>query len=144
MNKEIAQKINNLTSSYLNDEVADDFDLGSEISQIIHQNAKELDVSEQLALIFQSAPLLFGHPAANDEHLASLAPLRGIMDATKYCVSDYVFQTFVEETKIKLTQENENDIFSFFAEKGNWQSDEYRKQGLAVLIEALLKSYNSL
>lgn len=144
MNKEIALKINTLTTSFLRGDEADDFNLGAEISKIIHQEANGLDIDDQLKLIGQTIPLLFNHQAVYEEHLAESTPLKGVLDAAKYSVSDYVFETFVEESKIKLTDENTSDIHSFFTSKGNWQSDEYRKQGMAVLIEALLKSYNSL
>lgn len=104
----------------------------------------DLYINDKVNLIGQTIPLLFNQPSADSEQMLDGNPLPEVVKAINYVVSDEVFDIFVAETKIELTEENKSDIYDFFVAKGNWQSDEYRKQGLATLIEALRKSYNAL
>lgn len=47
-------------------------------------------------------------------------PLPEVVKAINYVVSDEVFDIFVAEIKIELTEENKSDIYNFFIAKGNW------------------------
>ena len=144
MNKDIAREINELITSYLNDEEADDINVEHDIVNIINRKAKDQMIGDRIKLIGQAIPLLFNCHAASEEDLGNYMPLQIMLGALEKTARDYVFETFIHETKIKLTSENEDDIYSFFAIKGNFEHDEYRKESLAVLIGALSKAYNAL
>ncbi len=142
LNKQHADNINQLTKDYLQDEEA--FELAGKLATYVKENCDDLYINDKVNLIGQTIPLLFNQPSVDSEQMLDGNPLPEVVKAINYVVSDEVFDIFVAETKIELTEENKSDIYNFFIAKGNWQSDEYRKQGLATLIEALLKSYNTL
>lgn len=142
MNSEHAKNINQITTDYLHDE--DTFELSDKLVTYIKENCADLNVGDKVKLIAQTIPLLFNQSGADSEYMQDGCPLPEVAQAINYVVSDEVFDIFVAETKIELTEENKSDIHGFFTAKGNWQSDAYRKEGLATLIQALLKSYNSL
>lgn len=144
MNQDIALEINKLTKDYMSDNVDDNFEYADAIINTISSKAADLDILERLKLIGQTIPLLFNHPAASDVHFEDLNPLGEILHALQHITTKYAFETFVAETKIETTPENEKLMWNFFMAKGNFQCNKARKEEMAVLIEALLKSYNAL
>lgn len=142
MDKVHTDNINQLTQRYLDD--VDFRDLSGRLSTYVNENCADLEPKDKVKVIAQTIPLLFGLSVADKGIMQDGCPLPEVVQAISDVVNDVVFDTFVAETKIELTEENKSDIQSFFMGKDNWQSDEYRKQGLATLIEALLKSYNAL
>ncbi len=141
MKKDVAQEINELITGYLNEKEADDFDLGHEISNFLYRKAKDQDIDDQVKLVAQSIPVLLKLRNSSEKRLSDLHQL---LTGLSLAVHNNVYEIFIHETKIKITNENDQAIYNFFAAKECHGSNQSRKEGLAVLIDTLQKAHDTL
>ncbi len=140
MSKDIALKIKKIIASYLNENEADDFNLGSEIEDIIYRKARDLPIEDQEKLYTKAIPLLLNTKVSKVDKVQ----LKNVFRSFNNTIHGHVYDIFVHETKIELTDENDHAIYNFFAAKDNHGSNQSRKEGLAVLINALQKAHDAI
>lgn len=141
MNERITQQLNQLINCYLKGYLENDFDFKSEISTILHQKGSGPNINDQVRLIAQSIPVLLELRNVTDKKVDDLNEL---LTGLRFSLHDHVYDIFVHETKIELTDENDHAIYNFFAVKDCHGSNQSRKEGLAVLINALQKAHDTL
>lgn len=141
MNERITQQLNQLINCYLKGYLENDFDFKSEISTILHQKGSGPNIKDQVRLIAQSIPVLLKLRNVTDKKVDDLNEL---LTGLRFSLHDHVYDIFVHETKIELTDENDHAIYNFFAAKDCHGSNQSRKEGLAVLINALQKAHDTL
>ncbi len=141
MNERITQQLNQLINCYLKGYLENDFDFKSEISTILHQKGSGPDIDDQVRLIAQSIPVLLKLRNVTDKKVDDLNEL---LTGLRFSLHDHVYDIFVHETKIELTDENDHAIYNFFAVKDCHGSNQSRKEGLAVLINALQKAHDAI
>ena len=141
INESIAQQLNQLINLYLKGYLENDFDFKGEISTILHQKGSGPNINDQVRLIAQSIPVLLKLRNVTDKKVDDLNEL---LTGLRFSLHDHVYDIFVHETKIELTDENDHEIYNFFAVKDCHGSNQSRKEGLAVLINALQKAHDTL
>lgn len=141
MNERITQQLNQLINCYLKGYLENDFDFKSEISTILHQKGSGPNIKDQVRLIAQSIPVLLKLRNVTDKKVDDLNEL---LTGLRFSLHDHVYDIFVHETKIELTEKDEGVIYNFFAAKDCHGSNQSRKEGLAVLINALQKAHDTL
>lgn len=141
MNERITQQLNQLINAYLKGYLENDFDFKGEISNILYQKGNGPDIDDKIRLIAQTIPVLLKLRNITDKKVDDLNEL---LTALRFSIHDHVYDIFVHETKIELTDENDHAIYNFFAVKDCHGSNQSRKEGLAVLINALQKAHDTL
>lgn len=139
MNERITQQINQLINAYLKGYLENDFDFKGEISNILYQKGNGPDIDDKVRLIAQTIPVLLKLRNITDKKVNDLNEL---LTALRFSIHDHVYDIFVHETKIELTDENDHAIYNFFAAKDNHGNDKSRKENLALLINALQKAHD--
>lgn len=141
MNERITQQLNQLINAYLKGYLENDFDFKGEISNILYQKGNGPDIDDQIRLIAQTIPVLLKLRNITDKKVNDLNEL---LTALRFSIHDHVYDIFVHETKIELTDENDHAIYNFFAAKDNHGNDKSRKENLALLINALQKAHDAI
>ena len=141
MNERITQQLNQLINAYLKGYLENDFDFKGEISNILYQKGNGPDIDDKIRLIAQTIPVFLKLRNITDKKVDDLNEL---LTALRFSIHDHVYDIFVHETKIELTDENDHAIYNFFAVKDCHGSNQSRKEGLAVLINALQKAHDTL
>lgn len=141
MNERITQQLNQLINAYLKGYLENDFDFNGEISNILYQKGNGPDIDDKIRLIAQTIPVLLKLRNITDKKVNDLNEL---LTALRFSIHDHVYDIFVHETKIELTDENDHAIYNFFAAKDNHGNDKSRKENLALLINALQKAHDAI
>lgn len=141
MNERITQQLNQLINAYLKGYLENDFDFKGEISNILYQKGNGPDIDDKIRLIAQTIPVLLKLRNITDKKVNDLNEL---LTALRFSIHDHVYDIFVHETKIELTDENDHAIYNFFAAKDNHGNDKSRKENLALLINALQKAHDAI
>ncbi|ENV00919.1 hypothetical protein [Acinetobacter variabilis] len=141
MNERITQQLNQLINAYLKGYLENDFDFKGEISNILYQKGNGPDIDDKIRLIAQTIPVLLKLRNITDKKVNDLNEL---LTALRFSIHDHVYDIFVHETKIELTDENDHAIYNFFAAKDNHGNDKSRKENLALLINALQKAHDEI